>query len=167
MPIYECYCSHCHTVFSFFSRTADTCKRPSCPRCQRLDMERRVSRFAISKGRTEPSGGEEGMPDVDDSRMERVMQELAGEAEGLDENNPRQMARMMRKLYEGTGMPLEGKVEEAIRRLESGESPEKLEEEMGDVFEGEGPMPGEGAQGVRRLVRKFQPPKVDETLYDM
>jgi putative FmdB family regulatory protein len=167
MPIYEFYCTDCHTIFSFFSKTIDTTKRPACPRCQRPKLERQVSRFAISKGRAEPGGPEDNMPDLDDARMERVMEELERESQGLDENNPRQMARVMRKLCESSGMPLGGKFEEAVRRMEAGESPDKLEEEMGDLFEGEEPPGfGEGG-GLRRLVKKLRPPAVDETLYDL
>jgi len=167
MPIYEFYCADCHTVFNFLSRTINTSKRPACPRCNRPNLDRQVSRFAISKGRAEPGAGEDAMPDMDDPRMERVMEELASEAEGMDENNPQQMARMMRRLYEASGMPLSGKAEEAIRRMEAGESPDKIEEEMGDVFEGDESLPDEGPGGVRGLVRKLRPPTVDETLYDL
>lgn len=167
MPIYEFYCADCHTVFNFLARTANTAKCPACPRCGRPKLERRVSRFAISKGRTERAGQKDDLPDVDEGRMEKVMEELARESEGIDEENPRQMARMMRRLYEGSGMPLDGRVEEAIRRMEAGESPDKIEEEMGELFGGDELLPGEGAEGVRGLVRKLKPFEVDETLYDL
>ena len=95
------------------------------------------------------------------------MEDLASEAEGIDEDNPQQMARMMRKLYESAGMPLSGKMEEAMRRLESGEDPDKIEEEMGDFLDEEDPLLGGGAGGLRALSRKLKPPHVDETLYDL
>ncbi len=41
----------------------------------------------------------------------------------------------MRRLFEATGMPVGAGMEEALRRMESGEDPEKIEEEMGDVME--------------------------------
>ena len=166
MPIYEFYCVDCHTVFNFFSRTINTAKRPACPRCGRPDLERRVSRFAISKGRTERGSPEEETPDLDETKMERVMEELAREGEGLDENDPRQMARMMRKLHENSGMPLDGKAEEAIRRMEAGESPDKIEEAMGDLLEGDESSPGNSGS-LSGLVRKLRPPGIDETLYDL
>ena len=55
--------------------------------------------------------------------------------------DPRQLARMMRKLHQTAGMPLDAKTEEAIGRMESGESPEKIEEEMGEVFGEDTPAP--------------------------
>jgi hypothetical protein len=106
------------------------------------------------------------LPGRDDPQMEQAMESLMRESEGLDENDPRQLARMLRKLHQTAGMPLDGKTEEAIRRMEGGESPEKIEEELGDLF-GEGDLePEEPAGRLRRLGRKM-PPKVDETLYDL
>lgn len=166
MPIYEFYCGQCHTVFSFLARSADISRRPACPRCGRPELERQASPFAISKGRPEASG-EEGLGDLDESRMERVMAELAQEAEGIDENNPRQMARMMRKLYQSTGLPLGDGMEEAIRRMEAGEDPDKIEEEMGDLLEGEELSVDKGSERIRALRRKLSPPRIDETLYEL
>jgi hypothetical protein len=68
---------------------------------------------------------------------------------GMDENNPdpRALGRMMRKMTEATGQKMPGEMEQMIRRLESGEDPEKLEEEFGDAFEGMD-FPGmEGGEG--------------------
>ncbi|MHB8898999.1 MAG: FmdB family zinc ribbon protein [Thermoguttaceae bacterium] len=166
MPIYEFYCSDCHTVFNFLARRPDPAKRPNCPRCQRPNLDRKVSRFAISKGRSEPQEGG-GMPaDFDEARMERAMAEMARESEGINEDDPRQMARMMRKLHEMTGMNLGKGMEEAIRRMEAGEDPDKIEQEMGDLLDME-PEPGDGPQGLRRLSRGLRPPKVDDNLYDL
>ncbi len=162
MPVYEFYCGDCHTIFNFLSRRVDTEKRPDCPRCGRPQLERRVSRFAYSKGRDEEPV--EGMPDLDESRLEKAMEALSGEMEGIDENDPRQMARFMRKLKEATGMDLGSGMDEAIKRLEAGEDPEKIEEEMGDLFEEDNPF---GREGVKRLKRKFTPPAQDDKLYTL
>ena len=71
----------------------------------------------------------------------RAMREMERDMEHLDENNPKHMAHMMRKMKDlmppGT-MPKEMDI--AIKRLEAGEDPEKIEEDMGDVF---GDMMGE------------------------
>lgn len=104
-------------------------------------MTREISRFAMVKGLKEPpAGGEtggmdEGMPDLDDPRVARAMGELERDMEHMDENNPKHMAHMMRKMKDvlppGT-MPKE--LDVAIRRLEAGEDPEKIEADMGDVL---------------------------------
>ena len=55
MPIYEFYFPNCHTIFNFLSRNVNTKKRPTCPKCKRPKLERKVSSFAISKGLSEPA----------------------------------------------------------------------------------------------------------------
>lgn len=170
MPVYEFYCPDCHTIFNFLSRRVETQRRPDCPRCDRPELERQVSVFAISKGRGEAQEG--GLPDLDESRMEQAMESLAAEAEGMDESDPRQAARLMRKLYGAMGMDLGSGMEEAIRRMEAGEDPDAVEEEMGDLLEGEDPFSGaaEGKKaggGLRELRRRILRPRVDETLYEL
>jgi putative FmdB family regulatory protein len=173
MPIYEFYCADCHRVYSFLSRSVNTQKRPACPKCGRADLARRASLFAISKRRQERPAGAGGEPNFEDARLEQAMEALAGEAAGMNENDPRQSARLMRKLFGATGMPVTGPMEEALKRLEAGESPERIEEEMGDVFEGgplaEGAEIGDGgeAKGLKGLARRLAPPSVDPELYDM
>jgi hypothetical protein len=105
-------------------------------------MVRQVSSFAHPRGVKEPSAGSgeadaggPPMPDMDDPRMMRAMAEMERDMEHLDENNPRHMAQMMKKMKDlmpaGT-IPKEFDV--AIKRLEAGEDPEKIEEDMGDVL---------------------------------
>jgi putative FmdB family regulatory protein len=165
MPIYEFYCCDCHRLFNFLSRTSGSSKRPACPRCRKPRLERRVSAFAISKGRPEPAGGDE-LPDLDESKMEHAMAAMAQEAEGLDDDDPRQMAGMMRKLFDSTGMQLGRGMEEAMRRMEAGEDPDKIEEEMGDALEQEEPFLAGGAS-LKSLHKRLRPPTVDDTLYEM
>lgn len=167
MPVYEFYCEDCHTVFNFRSRRVNTEKRPDCPRCGRPQLERQLSLFAISRGLTE-SDGADGMPDLDEAAMERAMGALAQEAEGMDEDDPKQVARMMRKLFDASGMKVGGGMEEAIRRMEAGEDPDQIEQEMGDLLDEEEPFTAGGAKKqIDRLRKKYLPPKVDDTLYEL
>ncbi len=165
MPIYEFYCPSCHRIFNFLSRSIETERRPACPKCARPDLSRRVSAFAISKGRKEETQ-EDPLSKIDESKLESAMESLAGEAEGLNEDDPRQASRLMRKLFEATGMPVGSGMEEALRRMEAGEDMEKIEQDLGDVLEEDpftgGPQPG----GTSRL-RRMLPPSVDSTLYEM
>ncbi len=170
MPIYEFYCSRCHMIFNFFASRPDTARRPACPKCRRPNLDRKLSRFAISKGRPEPGEEDDDLPPgMDEAKMEAAMAELAQEAEGISEDDPRQMARMMRKLFEKTGMqPGEG-MAEAMRRMEAGEDPDQLEDEMGDLFDDDDSPFADagGSHKLGRLARKLRPPAVDETLYDL
>ena len=178
MPIYEFYCPHCHRVFNFLSRAIDTKSTPSCPRCGGAGLSRRASAFAISKGRQEEPKPEAPPSDVDEARLERAMEALAGDMDSLDENDPRQGAQLMRKLFDATGMPVAGGMEEALRRMEAGEDPEKIEEEMGDVLEEDpfgGLLGGEGGEldpeaGKKKSLgrlRRMLPPSVDPELHEM
>jgi len=163
MPIYEFYCPDCHVVFNFFSKSINTEKRPSCPRCARERLDRRMSVFATPRNQGEE--GETPMPDFDESKMEKAMSLLAREAEHMDEDDPRQAANLMRKLTDMTGLNLGSGMEEALSRMEAGEDPEAIEAEMGDLLEGEEPFAFE-KKSVGGLVR-YLPPEVDETLYDL
>jgi putative FmdB family regulatory protein len=165
MPIYEFACPKCRRIFNFLSKRINPDRSPVCPKCGNKKLEKQVSRFAMTRGVVEPSaggdtGGDEGpMPDMDDPRIARAMAEMERDMEHMDENNPKHMAHMMRKMKEimpaGT-MPKEMDI--AIKRLEAGEDPEKIEEDMGDLL---GDLMGgeEGAMGGGGYSR-------DDGLYD-
>jgi putative FmdB family regulatory protein len=169
MPVYEFYCPDCHTIYNFFSRRVDTESRPDCPRCGRKELARQVSLFAISKGRPESSDDEGLPPGMDEDKMMRAFESMAGEFENVDENDPKQAARLMRRLFDATGMKIGGGMAEAIRRLEAGEDPDRIEAEMGDVLEEEDPFAGTGVKSslpsLKELRRELMPPKRDETWY--
>ena len=161
MPVYEFYCSDCHTIFNFLSRRVNTERRPSCPLCGLPGLERQVSRFAVSKGRQEDA--EAKMPDVDESKLEQAMLSMAGELEGMDENDPRHMARFMRRLSDAAGITMGDGIEEAISRLERGEDPDKIEEDLGGLLDDESAL--FSREGIRGLKRQYTAPVHDEKLY--
>jgi putative FmdB family regulatory protein len=167
MPVYEFYCVDCHAIFNFLSRSVNTDKRPTCPRCGRPELDRQVSRFAISKNRPEP--GPDGLPvGLDEEKMEQAMMALAGEMEGVDEDNPRAMAHFMRKFSALTGMELGDAAQEAMRRLEAGEDPEQIEAELGDLFGDESSPDSLFGKGkLAGLKRHLAPPEHDDTLYTL
>jgi putative FmdB family regulatory protein len=137
MPIYEFLCSACNRIFSFHSFKVATEKIPVCPKCGDPDLARVPSSFAVAAA-TRKGGGDEGADDgFDDPRMEREMMRFASELEGMDENDPKAMAAAVRKMTEIAGEPVTPAMEEMIRRLEAGEDPEKVEEELGDALEQE------------------------------
>lgn len=167
MPIYEFYCRDCHTIFSFFARRVDTESVPKCPRVAKHKLKRQMSRFAISKGRGDSPDAEGPDFDMDDEQMEKAMMQMAGELEGADEEDPRAMARMMRKLMDTTGMNMGDGMEEAIRRMEAGEDPDKVEEELGDVLDSEDPF-ATGESKLKGIARRMaEAPNVDPEVYDM
>ncbi len=151
MPIYEFACPKCRVIFNFLSKKVNPTHSPTCPKCGNKKLAKQMSRFASPRGAKEPApdtgadGPDGPTPDIDEGRMMRAMSELERDMDHLDENNPRHMAHMMKKMKDimppGT-MPKEMDV--AIKRLEKGEDPEKIEADMGDVLgdflgpEGEG-----------------------------
>jgi putative FmdB family regulatory protein len=151
MPIYEFACPKCRKIYSFLSKRVNPTHSPTCPKCGNKNLEKQLSRFAMTKGLKEPAAGGdaddgEPMPDFDDPKVAATMNELERDMEHLDENNPRHMAYMIKKMKDVMppgSMPKE--MDEAIKRLEAGEDPEKIEEEMGDVF---GAMEGEEDDGM-------------------
>ncbi|HPC47679.1 MAG TPA: zinc ribbon domain-containing protein [Deltaproteobacteria bacterium] len=163
MPIYEFYCSRCDTIYNFFSRSVNTTKIPSCPRCKNVRLRKKVSIFAtVSSSKGEETDTD--LPGFDEAKVEKAMTMLEREAEGLDENDPRQAARLVRKLTEATGLRLGSGMEEALTRMERGEDPEAIEAELGDVLESEEPF----VMGERSPVStRKKAPRVDETLYDL
>jgi hypothetical protein len=69
--------------------------------------------------------------------MEGAIAEMEREFGGMDSENPdpRQMARMMRKMTSVIGEKVPGAMEEMLSRMEAGEDLEKLEEEYGDALD--------------------------------
>ncbi len=141
MPIYEFACPKCRVIFNFLSKKVNPGHLPTCPRCGNKKMTKEVSRFAMPRGLKEPAaktddaGDEPPMPDMDDPKVMRVMSELERDMAHMDENNPKHMAHMMKRMKDmlPTGVvPKEFDV--ALKRLEAGEDPEKIEADMGDVL---------------------------------
>ena len=184
MPIYEYYCPDNHTVYQFYAKTlAQGRSTPKCPANERFRMIRLVSSFAIQKGtaseRTDLSEGRAASgAGAEDGRMEAAMQSMEHEFEGVDENDPRAMARMMRKMSELTGEKIDGEMEEVVRKLEEGADPESLEEQFGGEEGSGGPEEDSGRESnptedgtpaARRRARNrsHRPaPRRDPRLYD-
>ena len=156
MPIYEFGCPKCRVIFNFLSKRVNPERLPTCPKCGNRKMVKQMSGFAMPRGLKEPSGGgssdegaEDPMPDMEDPRVLRAMSEMERDMEHLDENNPKHMAHMMRKMKDllpPGSMPKEMDI--AIKRLEAGEDPEKIEEDMGDLLGDFMGGPEGGASGV-------------------
>ncbi len=162
MPIYEFYCKDCNTLFNFLSRGVNTTKRPICPKCKNAKLERQMSTFARLTGAKE--GGDLDDLPVDETKMEKAMNMLAREAEGVSEDDPRQAVNLMRKLSDVAGIGFGPGMEEALSRMEAGEDPEQVEAEMGDLLNEEEPFII-GEKKGRKTTRVE--PLIDKTLYEL
>lgn len=160
MPIYEFYCDSCNVIFNFFSSRINTTAQPDCPKCGKEKISRQLSKFATIR-----AGGKDEadlLAGLDETRMEQAFESLMKEAETMNEDDPRQMASLMRKFSSQTGLNLGDAMEEAISRMEAGEDPDQIEQEMGDVL-------GDDDFSLETLRKKAGPgrhrPVQDEKLY--
>lgn len=119
MPIYEYRCNECGRRVTFFWRSFSEVEKtsPRCSFCGGEDLTRLVSRVAMVRS--------------EDSRLENLADPSS--LAGLDENDPKSMGRWMRKMGREMGEDLGPEFNEVIDRLESGQSPEDIEESMPDL----------------------------------
>ncbi|MGH7944072.1 MAG: FmdB family transcriptional regulator [Opitutaceae bacterium] len=187
MPIYEYYCPDNHTIYQFYAKTvAQGQMTPKCPDNPKYQLKKVVSAFAIT-GRKEEAAEKKPGADVaspEDARMDAAMGEMEKEFSSLDENDPKAMARMMRRMSELTGEKIDGQFEEVVRKLEEGADPDSLEDQLGpgDTAEDSGdpygggmgldpdmPSP-KGEQDPKELRHRFRvrraAPRRDPKLYD-
>jgi hypothetical protein len=174
MPIYEFYCPDNHRIYQFYAKTlAQGRTVPRCPDNPRFRMRKILSRFAVvgsghKKGTQGPAEGVPAEPALG-ARMEAAMGEMEREFSGVDENDPRAMGRMMRRMADLTGERIGGEMEEVVRKLEEGADPESLEDQLGedpgDGGEG-GPAAAEGAEARQRLRARRGAPARDPRLHD-
>lgn len=118
MPIYEYRCADCRRRVSIFYRSFDAIPaEPACPRCGGTHLRRLISRVSILRS--------------EDSRLDDLSD--PSRLDDLDENDPRSLARWMRKMGDEAGEEMPPEFDEVIGRLESGQSPEEIEEAMPDL----------------------------------
>ncbi len=167
MPIYEFYSPGTRKIYSFFARSLSHADAiPVCPDGKKYEMKKLISGFSITGRNAVDPEPVENVPNPDDpfsgmeqGQADKVMQELEGALDGMDEDNPdpRQMGSLMRKMCEMTGESMDEPMEEVVRKLEEGMDPDELEDRMGDFLGDEGADgesekgEGEGAEAKARL----------------
>jgi len=182
MPIYEYYCPENHTIYQFYAKTiAQGQLIPPCPDNPNFTLQKVVSSFAINRGtkETEPVHPPSAPSDsAEDSRIESAMAAMENEFAGADENDPRAMAKMMRRMSEITGEKIDGEMEEVVRKLEEGADPDSLEDQLGggaddlaanDPYTNGPEMPDSGAEPrekKHRFKARRTEPRRDPALYD-
>ncbi|HBY93651.1 MAG: zinc ribbon domain-containing protein [Ardenticatenaceae bacterium] len=114
MPIYEYRCEDCGRRGQHLHRSFSDITVPPCPRCGSPRMKRLISKVAVLKS--------------EEARMEALADPSSfGD---LDENDPKSLARFMRKMGQEMGEDLGPEFEEVVDRLEAGEDPESIEASM-------------------------------------
>ena len=120
MPIYEYRCADCQKKVSVFFRSFSAVdqEQARCPICHGTRLTRMVSKVRVIRGASSASS-EDGF---DDSMLDN-----------LDENDPRSLGRMMRRMADETGEDLGPEFGEVISRLEKGEDPDSIEKSMPEL----------------------------------
>ncbi len=130
MPIYEYRCQHCGKRVSLLFRTfsAASESKPRCPHCQSENLRRLVSRVRVLSS--------------EESRLDRLADpDSLGD---VDENDPKSVARWMRRMGQEVGEDLGPEFGEVVDRLEAGQSPEEIEQDLPDL----GGMGGDDMGGL-------------------
>jgi putative FmdB family regulatory protein len=114
MPIYEYRCGNCKRRVSIFFRSFSAIGEPHCPNCESTNLTRLVSKVAALKS--------------EESRLE-AMSDPSSFGD-VDENDPKSVARFMRKMGGEMGEEMGPEFDEMVNRLEAGENPEEIEKSM-------------------------------------
>jgi putative FmdB family regulatory protein len=123
VPIYEYRCNRCHRRASIFQRSIRDAAAVACAHCGSTDLTRLISRVAVLRS--------------EESHLEDLASDVG--LAGLDESDPRSVARWARRMGREMGEELGPEFDEMVERMEAGEMPEDLgeagEEEPLDDFD--------------------------------
>ncbi|MGA9191669.1 MAG: zinc ribbon domain-containing protein [Anaerolineales bacterium] len=121
MPTYEYRCRDCRKRVSIYQTYEEYGSAPvSCPNCGGHNLKRLINRVRIAKS--------------EESRLDDLSDPSAwGD---IDENDPKSMAKMMRKMSREMGEDVPPEFDEVVDRLESGQSPEEIEQSLPDLGAG-------------------------------
>ena len=122
MPTYDFICNACSQRFDVFQTFSEYGRKPvHCTHCNSGDVRRRMTKVRIAKSET--------------SRMESMTGSIDS-LEGL-ENDPQELARMMRRVGNDMGEDLPPEFDDVVDRLEAGQSPEEIESALPDLGSGD------------------------------
>ena len=115
MPIYEYRCTACKRKVTILTLRVSEAVDPVCEHCGSRALTRLMSRFAL--GRSE------------ESRVDSLADDSS--LAGLDEKDPKSMARWMRKMGQELGEDAGEDFDEMVDEMEAGGDPEGGEDEGG------------------------------------
>ena len=122
MPIYEYRCRKCGKRVSVLTLRVSEEAKPECDRCGSKRLQRLMSRFATVKS--------------DDARLESLAD--PSNFSGVDENDPKSMARWMRKMGKEMGEDFAGEeFDQMVDQMEAGQMPDEEGSDAGGLGSGD------------------------------
>ncbi len=134
MPIYEYKCGGCNRRVTIFfpsfsaAESRISAGEAKCPRCGSTNLSRLMSRVNTLRS------SDAGINDLSDDTDTLL--------DGLNEDDPRSVARWARRMKDSMGEDLDmgPEFDHALARIEAGEDPDKVMEDIDvDALEGGGP----------------------------
>lgn len=114
MPVYDFRCNQCHQRFEVFLTYAQYGTTPiHCPICDSSDVQRLIQQVRIAHSAS---------TDLDDLSDDAAMEALA--------QDPRKFGSLMRQMSRETGEEMEPGFDQAVERLEKGDSIEEIASSM-------------------------------------
>ena len=109
MPIYEYLCNKCRKRVSVLTLRVSEAVNPECEHCGSKDLSRLMSRFAMVKS--------------EEARLDALSDPSS--LSGIDENDPKSMARWMRKMGKELGEEFSGaEFDQMVDEMEAGNMPD-------------------------------------------
>lgn len=123
MPTYDYRCQNCRRRFDkFFTYHEYGTKPVVCPHCGSENVQRKIGRIRVARSEA--------------SRLESFSD--SADLAGL-EDDPRALGKMMRQMSGELGEEMGPEFHEVVGRLESGQSPEQIEQDLPDLGLDDGP----------------------------
>ena len=117
MPIYEYRCDGCRRKFSMLNRSFSEIKDPVCSHCGAVGGVRIMSQVSVIRSEDDFMGGMPSWESMTD----------------FDEDDPRSVADMLRRMKDETGQDIGPQGEEMLARLDAGEMADSSEAEDFDL----------------------------------
>lgn len=117
MPNYSYQCLDCQKRFMIFLTYQEYGKKAvQCPYCESKNVTRRLSRVRFSRS--------------EESRLDSLADpsQLAG-----IEDDPKAMGKLLRQMGNELGEEAPPEFDEVVGRLEAGQSPEEIEQDLPDI----------------------------------
>ena len=121
MPIYEYRCTDCQRKVSVLTLRVSESVDPVCDRCGSRKLTRLMSRFALVRS--------------EESRLDDLSDPSS--LSGLDENDPKSMARWMRKMGKELGEDAGEDFDQMVDELEAGGDGTGDDEDSGPSGDGD------------------------------